>query len=727
MNSIESRLRAAWCQVLDMEEDELDGDSHFFQEGGDSVAAMRLIGIAEGHNIQLDNATIYDFPMLKNMASNSQEIYTPSETRVSNATTQDLEEDLVQACAKTCRVEQQAIEDVFPATDGQAMLLAWHMKDGSVMLQYVFQIHGPGNKALIREVVDVIQRKNQILRTRLVQYKGTLYQVVVKDPVEWYEGTNLSEYRNHVFCQDGWVGYGDPLFRYAFIEEGRNLYFVYTSQHNGYDGWTNHLVFDALEEGLRNLGALRQKPVRAQFKQFGEWLERRSAANDDVAMSMAFWESYLDGFQSFATRFGVAPDYMPFETARVTRIMPLRRRASAFALSTMAHAAWAISLGNIYQHEDIVFSSVTSGRRFPRDNPLLGVESIMGPLQAGIYLRTRLDADQAIDDLLRNTQELMLSMVPYQRENRKVKAEILGAQAIYLSIFNWHSIGNDIPARVIDFENPDGSVTRLEGRRDLHTPFKVPIPLVVDVWEHHDHLRIIAKWDEKLYDDARLALMLDQLTANLSQIATSKAERVGDLWTMRDPTDNGTADGYRRDDRESPLAAQEAISDNSPPGADSGDTLDTEVEEGSADLTPPTTGPNTPAEQSSDSGPSPKVAAPILEIPHSNSTVNVTIIHTTSFVRIIPVPIFLQPAYKGFDKTDIPVYAFLIEHPPSGQKLLFDLGTRKDWEDLAPSAVKQIKEIGLTIDVQDNITDVLRAGGVDPKEISSVIWRYESP
>lgn len=467
---MEARLRSAWCQVLDYEEDddELNSDSHFFQAGGDSVAAMRLIGLAEGFHIRLDNSTIYDFPILKNMASNSEDLDTTPDTSISDATAQTLEEELVQACMKTCRVERGVIEDIFPATEGQARLLAWHIKDGSAMLQYVFQIHGPAQKTLIREVVDLIQQKNQILRTRIVRHKDALHQVVVKDTAEWYEGTNLLEYQDLVFSRDGWVGYGDPLFRYAFIEEGRNLYFAYTSQHCGYDGWTNHLFFDALEEGLRDLEVLQQKPVRTQFKQFSKWLEQRSAAKDEIAKSMTFWESYLDGFQSFATGFDVAPDYTPYETARLTKIMPLRRRASKFALSTMAHAAWAISLGNIYQHDDILFSSVSSGRRFPRDRPLPGAESVMGPLNIGTNLRTKLRAEQSIEELLQDTQDDILSMIPYQRECSKARAEILGPHVKYLSIFNWHPIGNDIPARIIDFENPDGSITRLEGRRDLY-------------------------------------------------------------------------------------------------------------------------------------------------------------------------------------------------------------------------------------------------------------------
>lgn len=70
-----------------------------------------------------------------------------------------------------------------------------------------------------------------------------------------------------------------------------------------------------------------------------------------------------------------------------------------------------------------------------------------------------------------------------------------------MSALNWHSRGYDIPARVFDFENDDGSITRLEGRRDLHTPIGVPIRLNVDIWEHQDHLRITLAWNKKLYDE----------------------------------------------------------------------------------------------------------------------------------------------------------------------------------------------------------------------------------
>ena len=80
IDDMEARFRTAWCQLLYMEEDELNSDSHFFKQGGDSVAAIRLISVAEDYRIRLDDATIYDFLILKNMASSSQEIHVTSNT-----------------------------------------------------------------------------------------------------------------------------------------------------------------------------------------------------------------------------------------------------------------------------------------------------------------------------------------------------------------------------------------------------------------------------------------------------------------------------------------------------------------------------------------------------------------------------------------------------------------------------------------------------------------------
>lgn len=115
--------------------------------------------------------------------------------------------------------------------------------------------------------------------------------------------------------------------------------------------------------------------------------------------------------------------------------------------------------------------------------------------------------------------------------------------------------------------------------------------------------------------------------------------------------------------------------------------------------------------------------APILNIPDSESTVHVRVINSTSRIKGIPVRIFFEPEIKGLEVLDCPAYSFLIEHPPSGRKVLWDLGVRKDWENLAPRIVKRIRDGGWQVTVEKGVAELLEEGGVKPGDIDSVIWR----
>ena len=114
---------------------------------------------------------------------------------------------------------------------------------------------------------------------------------------------------------------------------------------------------------------------------------------------------------------------------------------------------------------------------------------------------------------------------------------------------------------------------------------------------------------------------------------------------------------------------------------------------------------------------------PTLNIPDSKSVVNVHVINSTSRIKGLPYSFFVTPSYKGLDILDGPAFSFLIEHQSSGRKLLFDLGVRKDWENLPPTIVKNIRDANCTITVEKGVAEILQAGGVAPKDIEAIIWR----
>ncbi|KAH8808512.1 beta-lactamase-like protein [Xylogone sp. PMI_703] len=114
---------------------------------------------------------------------------------------------------------------------------------------------------------------------------------------------------------------------------------------------------------------------------------------------------------------------------------------------------------------------------------------------------------------------------------------------------------------------------------------------------------------------------------------------------------------------------------------------------------------------------------PDLKIPPSSKTVHVRVIDTTSHIQNIPANRFFLPDVEGFQYLDCPAYSFLIEHP-SGRNLLFDLGIRKDWENLAPKLANLIKSGGWKVTIQKGVREILEENGVSAKDIEAIIWSH---
>lgn len=86
---------------------------------------------------------------------------------------------------------------------------------------------------------------------------------------------------------------------------------------------------------------------------------------------------------------------------------------------------------------------------------------------------------------------------------------------------------------------------------------------------------------------------------------------------------------------------------------------------------------------------------------------------------------FLRPPIKGFTDLACPAYSFLITHP-SGRHVIFDLGVRKDFQNLPPALYGFLKTF-CSVDAESDVAQVLRedtALGIKPSDIEAVIWSH---
>ncbi|OTB00942.1 hypothetical protein M426DRAFT_64957 [Hypoxylon sp. CI-4A] len=115
------------------------------------------------------------------------------------------------------------------------------------------------------------------------------------------------------------------------------------------------------------------------------------------------------------------------------------------------------------------------------------------------------------------------------------------------------------------------------------------------------------------------------------------------------------------------------------------------------------------------------IPLPPLNVPPSDTTVKVSVIESSGRLARVPATSFFDPHIEGFDFWSAPSYSFLIEHGPS-DKLLFDLGVRKDPENYPPEVQKVIE--GWILSADKNVSDVLIENGVDLSDIRNIVLSH---
>lgn len=111
-----------------------------------------------------------------------------------------------------------------------------------------------------------------------------------------------------------------------------------------------------------------------------------------------------------------------------------------------------------------------------------------------------------------------------------------------------------------------------------------------------------------------------------------------------------------------------------------------------------------------------------IKLPRGEEIVIVKLINLVNFGPAT-LTRFMAPDVPGLETfKSCPSLCFLIEHP-SGRKVVWDLGIRKDHHNYAPSIANYLPSTKYNIEVKQNVADILEESGLALTEIEAVIWR----
>ncbi|KAM5349467.1 hypothetical protein ACJ41O_005972 [Fusarium nematophilum] len=111
------------------------------------------------------------------------------------------------------------------------------------------------------------------------------------------------------------------------------------------------------------------------------------------------------------------------------------------------------------------------------------------------------------------------------------------------------------------------------------------------------------------------------------------------------------------------------------------------------------------------------------ELPASDNTVDVSIIDSTSNITA-PSGRFMEPALPGLETMVVPAFAFLIHNTKMDRTVLFDLGVRKDWQNLPAPVVARLKAAGFAVETVKGVREILEEHGEDASAIEAIIWSH---
>ena len=507
-------LRQCWSAVLDLDIDEVSDCSNFFDLGGDSVQAIRLVEIAREHRLRLDVETVFNCPDFQDMLTSSDSSSAievsklPSHKRLDFVT--------LQTCADACGVKPDSVEDIFPTIGMQDDMMQGHLYSGAWLMQMVFELQGTQNIEYVCKAFETIRARNQVFRTRLVQMDSGVLQVALKDPIVWQHATDLKRY----LAKDSKLrmGYGQPLVRHAVIQESAKTYIVWTCLHCVMDGWTRRLLWQDLESYLANPVAFTAKPHRPSFKDFVSY--RRSLDSEEADK---FFKHYLADLPNMKSLYTIPKGHTALTNRSITTELFVDRPTRGIVtFSTMGLAALALAVGQVTESYEITLETL----RGARTEPMPGIESVMGPLLSGMLLKVQLPPEKPVSAFLRQLQDTATQMMKYEPFSLK-HYPAFGTNQI---TFNWHPLGSDLLSKTARFSVGEDEASFCAVQRLYPNP-QASLGYVFNVYDQDDHVIVSSEFDDHLLEASLIERVQDLFAAKLKKICAGQQMSVRSLMT----------------------------------------------------------------------------------------------------------------------------------------------------------------------------------------------------
>ncbi|KID93466.1 aps1, partial [Metarhizium majus ARSEF 297] len=554
----EKRLAQIWEKVLQVKG--VSRSSNFFRLGGNSMSALGLRAEARRCGLSLSVADIFAHPVLTDMAillfsgdissvglsstsesvsedlaSSQSQIAVSAESSASDyaSSAVDTETDMVKPfsllelqgdslveeikeVARSCNVSPDEVEDLFPSTPMQEalMVLASNRESrGAYGMHAPFKLPKDLNKERFQSAWEKTTAAHSILRSRVVSRRGRSYVVVTKStiPVRQVSVSSLSEYLKAQ--EEDHFEHGSSLCRLSIAHDDQDgcEYFIFSAHHAIYDGWSVRLIFNTFLSIHRDGVIPHGGPP---FREFARELCLMDKPEAEEYWRGALTENDEEGFEfpiypqshKPVVRSNYRVDNLPFNPAVAPEM--------GVTITTLFHAAWALTLAQYTASQIVSFGVTLQGRDFP----MADVESVVGPTIVTVPRQLNVIPEQSVVGFLQAVHGVTVASLRYQHLGLH-QIQALGPVARTACDFSSllavnNSVGDDFHSSLkavgivpVDIEAPD-----------FH-----PYPLVLECFAGREHFNLRVGFDPECIDEAMVSRVMLQFQHNLQSICEASS------------------------------------------------------------------------------------------------------------------------------------------------------------------------------------------------------------
>ncbi|KAI1134723.1 peptide synthetase [Hypoxylon sp. FL0543] len=407
-------LRQTWSRILAIDEDDIGLNDSFFQLGGDSIGAMKIVSELRAKGFELTVPEIFKHRTLYDMAKILRE--------GKQATTESVEAppapfslldvpDVETFITKTVRPHlaeaDSAIKDIVPARPLQQVAVKGTTQLPRYSARYeLFHIDGHVNKErLFRSCQDLVAR-NEILRTVFVESAGKCFGVILdtlRVAIDQYEIEGDLDSFVHKLCDvdvQTKMPLGSAFVKFIFVQgEGNKSCLVFRISHAQYD----EVCLPAL---IRQLAALYDNAPTTDSVPFSSFVYH--VVKKCIPRSIPYWRDLLKDSSLTILR----PDIplISKTPAALTRTIDISARLRDITVATLPTAAWSLCLARRLGLRDVVFGEVVTGRNID----LPRADAVMGPTWQYVPVRVRFEDGWTAVDLLQHVQHQHIASAQHE-------------------------------------------------------------------------------------------------------------------------------------------------------------------------------------------------------------------------------------------------------------------------------------------------------------------------